>query len=180
MAEKWLIADLHLGHQRLIDGWGEEVGARKGPRSQFLNAHHMGEFIFGRWASVVAPQDKVYVLGDIAFKKDWLLAMRDLPGHKRAILGNHDKEKLADYSQVFVLTHIPVHPDQLSSRASMKVNIHGHLHDERITNEVWVDTGIGQLPEQEIDPRYVCVSCEQVDYTPINLDVIIERVRDLL
>lgn len=187
MSEKWLIADLHLGHQRLVDGWGEEVGARKGPRSQFVDADAMSEHIFERWASVVAPQDRVYVLGDVAFKRPWLLAMRDLPGHKRIIGGNHDKQDADDYIKVFekiygvtqlepsfVLTHIPIHPGQLSARASMRVNIHGHLHEDVVSRDCYSPVF------SEVDPRYVCVSCEQIDFTPINLDVIIERTKELL
>lgn len=55
------------------------------------------------------------------------------------------------------------------------------------SNMVWVFHGDhmatikdrGPLRWVKDDPRYVCVSCEQVDYTPINLDVIIERTKEL-
>lgn len=47
-----------------------------------------------------------------------------------------------------ILTHIPVHPYQLEYR--FKYNIHGHMHSKALD-----------------DPRYICVSAERVNLTPI-------------
>ena len=53
-----------------------------------------------------------------------------------------------------VLTHIPVHPSQFPR---FRLNIHGHLHLKVIA-----------------DTRYINVSCEQVNYTPVLLKNIIK------
>lgn len=58
--------------------------------------------------------------------------------------------------QKYILTHIPVHMDQFTR---FKGNIHGHLHTKRID-----------------DPRYFCVSAEQVNLTPVPISEVIERM----
>ena len=54
-----------------------------------------------------------------------------------------------------MLTHIPIHPGQLNR---FDANIHGHIHDRKID-----------------DKRYVNVSVEQINYTPISLDEVLYR-----
>jgi len=63
------------------------------------------------------------------------------------------------YKHGIIMTHIPVHPHQLSRFTGG--NMHGHLHDLC----VWRDAGI-------VDSRYLCVSVEQphVNYRPLLLD----------
>jgi len=90
-------------------------------------------------------------------------------GEKVLIKGNHDIEKLSAYTPYFkdvrachqldkfILTHIPIHPQSLSR---WKANIHGHLH----SNKVMLDG----VP----DPRYICVSVEQINFTPISLETL--------
>lgn len=192
---EFFIADLHLGHERLITGWD---GDGKGPRGHFLNAEAMGRHIIERWNSVVTPADRVYVAGDIALKEPALKLLDEMNGQKRAVLGNHDHSRAGIYTRHFariygakvmpggfVVTHIPVHPTCLD-RKSMQVNIHGHLHEAVVQRP----TGRSPLPEDwdpedwgsimEPDPRYVCVSCEQVDYQPISFDEIKARVAPFL
>jgi calcineurin-like phosphoesterase family protein len=87
-----------------------------------------------------------------------------LNGTKILIKGNHDNLKLSQYAQMFkdvrathtldkfVLSHIPIHPDSL---ARWKANIHGHTHANNLD-----------------DPRYINVSVEQINYTPIDFEEI--------
>lgn len=183
----WLIADLHLGHERLVQGWD----GRPSPRSRFSSADEMNQFICDNWAQTVKRDDKVYVLGDIAWKERDLQLLAALPGRKRAVLGNHDLAPAKTYAKVFervygakvieggyVLTHIPVHPSCLNRR-SMRANIHGHLHEEVINTDL---VGFNPDPsvleyEYQPDPRYLCVSCEQVNYTPISLEAVEQRLK---
>jgi predicted phosphohydrolase len=68
---------------------------------------------------------------------------------------------VVSYKGIF-LTHVPVHPMELEYR--IKRNIHGHLHDKVITQPIFTRR-VEFIP----DDRYVCVSCEQVGYTPKTL-----------
>ena len=51
------------------------------------------------------------------------------------------------------LTHCPIHPREFEDRVVR--NLHGHLHEHVVLDD-----------KGEPDPRYICVSCEQLDYTP--------------
>jgi calcineurin-like phosphoesterase family protein len=98
-----------------------------------------------------------------------------LNGIKHIVLGNHDRrqdtKKLFDYAESvagmiqykgIMLTHCPIHPMELEYRFNK--NIHGHIHDKVV------------MLNGNPDPRYFCVSCEQVDYLPKSLkDLGIER-----
>jgi calcineurin-like phosphoesterase family protein len=178
----WFIADLHLSHEKMILGW---AGDGKGPRSDFASTiEEHDEKLIERINAVVKPQDKLYILGDVALSKAGLDKVRLINGHKRLVLGNHDQDTPKRYAGYFdkvcgakvlepglVLTHIPIHPACLN-RKSMQVNVHGHMHDEQIplarsTPPMW---GSESLP----DPRYIGVSCEQVDYTPVHFDYIVD------
>jgi calcineurin-like phosphoesterase family protein len=182
MADIWFIADLHLGHKRLVDGFdADQEAGRRGPRGQFATVDHHDEMIINLWNQVVKPVDKVYVLGDVALSKSGLDKVSQLQGHKRIILGNHDQDKPKRYAELFekvcgakvldgmVLTHVPVHQSALT-RKSMQVNLHGHMHEEVVKSHyasAYIGNGI------EPDPRYQCVSCEQVNFQPKHYDQVI-------
>ena len=118
------------------------------------------------WNSVVQPSDTVYHLGDVYFGKVNAEIVHRLNGRKYLILGNHDDTRCPVLNKAFrkirlwvpikdkgiVLSHVPVHPDQLDTYEA-GVNVHGHIHDRVIS-----------------DPRYINVSVEQTNYTPIHLD----------
>jgi calcineurin-like phosphoesterase family protein len=160
MSDTFVIADLHLGHKGMV----EFVRADGSKLRPFETVEEHDNAIIGNWVRTVKPQDKVYVLGDVAFKPQALRLLERLPGDKVLIKGNHDTLQLSDYRKVFrdvrathildrvLLTHIPIHPGSLSRWA---VNVHGHLHYQRV------------MLNDQIDPRYLCVSCEHINYTPL-------------
>jgi calcineurin-like phosphoesterase family protein len=124
----------------------------------------------------VKPADRVYVVGDVAFHKRELHKLHRMNGRKVLIKGNHDLEDAKTYLQYFddirgshqfdgiLITHIPVHPDSL---ARWGFNVHGHLH----ANRVMMPNYYSDNPNRaSIDPRYFCVSVEQINYTPISLE----------
>jgi hypothetical protein len=43
------------------------------------------------------------------------------------------------------------------------INIHGHIHEKQVLKYIPI---YGEIP----DERYICVSCERVDYTPKTLE----------
>ncbi len=185
MSETWFISDTHFGHENILE---YEKEARP-----FENIYFMNEAIIERWNAVVNEKDTVYHLGDFCFGKHNIELASHLKGKKRLVLGNHDTYKNSNYLQYFeklygvkfweqcVLSHMPVHPLQLGRRWFL--NVHGHLHSKRV---MWNNTAI--ITEQEngilivppqYDENYFNVSCEQNNLTPINADVIRERVKNL-
>src|ERR1041385_7153975 len=95
MADIWFISDHHFFHENILKFVGDD-GARIRP--EFATVDEMNWYMVDRWNSVVKPQDKVWHLGDVAFKTteradeiDHLLSQ--LHGHKRMLVGNHDNLK---------------------------------------------------------------------------------------
>lgn len=162
MIETFFIGDTHFGHRNII--------AFDGVREfrPFASIEEHDAELVRRWNSVVRPNSPVWVLGDFCFGKRNIEIAAQLNGKKRLVMGNHDMYASADYLRHFdrlagvvelkggVLSHVPVHPSQLERWA---FNIHGHLH-------------IGTVD----DPRYFCASAEQINLTPVSLDVILERI----
>jgi calcineurin-like phosphoesterase family protein len=168
MATVRFIADLHLGHINMA--------LKRG----FATVEEHDEYIIAKWNSVVSKRDVTYILGDITMEKSAPYHLLDrLNGVKHVVLGNHDRrqdvKKLLEYVDSvtgmvqykgIMLTHCPIHPMELDYR--FKHNIHGHIHDKIVMKMLdgW----------EEIDERYICVSCERVDYTPKTLEELgIER-----
>ncbi len=167
----FLISDTHFFHSNVLTFLRDDGTLL---RPGFKDIEHMNEVLIENWNKVVSPGDKVYHLGDVAFKQAAGLRIFDaLNGDKVLIKGNHDLQKLSTYQSYFrdvrgshqldkfILTHIPIHPNSLSR---WKGNIHGHLHDRHVT-----------LPDGTADNRYCCVSVEQINYTPIDFEEIRAR-----
>ena len=76
---RFFTADLHFGHRK--------VAALRG----YLDVDMHDAHIRQHWFDRVTDNDIVYVLGDISMNMNHGLdMMRDLPGRKRLIAGNHD------------------------------------------------------------------------------------------
>ena len=162
MARVFFIADLHLSHTNMA--------LKRG----FPTVEEHDEYIIEKWNSVVSKRDVTYILGDVTMEKSAPYPLLDrLNGIKHVVLGNHDRrqdvKKLLEHVESvagmiqykgIMLTHCPIHPMELDYR--FKYNIHGHIHDKQVME---IDRG-GFLK----DERYICVSCEQIDYTPKKLE----------
>ena len=141
------------------------------------------------WNERVKPTDKVYHLGDVVINRKALGILRRLNGDKVLIRGNHDIFRDEDYRAHFrelrayhvmngmILSHIPVHSDSLGR---FGVNIHGHLHANRVRKARGVDAKTGEvLYSDEIDPRYHCVCVEQTpDFAPILFEDVLKRIAE--
>ncbi|OGT30182.1 MAG: hypothetical protein A3E87_00385 [Gammaproteobacteria bacterium RIFCSPHIGHO2_12_FULL_35_23] len=162
MNKVFFISDTHFGHKNII-----VFEAIKKYRPFQTITEHDNKLI-DNWNSVVNEKDTVWHLGDFCFGKTNLAIAGKLNGIKKLVKGNHDiyptKEYLKYFTEVygvveykrFILSHIPVHPQQF---IRYKANIHGHLHDKTLD-----------------DPRYINVSCEQINLTPILFDELIHKV----
>jgi calcineurin-like phosphoesterase family protein len=170
MPKTFLVSDHHFGHAKTILDFKRSDGS---PLRDFPSAEAMNEFMVARHNAVVSPDDKVYFLGDVAMAHKNLHYLGRMNGRKVLIKGNHDVAKPDHYTPYFydvrathtiaglILSHIPLHPQSLYR---WKANVHGHLHDR-----VVLDAN-GRWP----DPRYINVSVEQLDYTPISLDDVLK------
>jgi calcineurin-like phosphoesterase family protein len=177
MANVFLIGDTHFGHQKMYEFTNYD-GSKVRP---WATCEEGDEIMVERWNAIVKPFDKVYHLGDVAISKRALPILDRLNGKKVLIRGNHDIFKLVDYMPYFydirgshklsdyILSHVPIHPDALTNRWC-RGNIHGHLHNNLIKVE---DVNGGMC----VDMRYINVSVERINYTPIALEAI-ESLRD--
>lgn len=163
MSRVFVIADTHFGHKRIIEF---EKDARP-----FATVEEHDRELVARWNATVTSRDTVWHLGDVFFGKDGHKILGALNGYKKLVLGNHDHYPLAVYQNYFgkifgaaeyrhsLLTHVPVHPNQMY-RYSM--NVHGHMHSKRVYD-------IDGNP----DSRYRCVSAEWTGLAPVLFDSLI-------
>lgn len=179
MAKTWLYSDPHFYHNNITTFRGYD-GERIRPLWNEGDGDTMTEDLIRWYNELVSDDDRVYILGDVAFSAR---RMRDsvgrLKGRKVLIKGNHDPDKHRDmYTELFddvravvvkkgfVMTHVPLHPQCLERWG---LNIHGHLHANRITNGP-----LGE-PYSPVDRRYRCVCVEQTNFRPILLDTVLEE-----
>lgn len=184
MANTWFVGDLHLGHEgmvRFTDMEGKKI-------RPFKTVEEHDEALIYNINSKVNPQDRLYFLGDVVINRRHLGQIGRINGRKKLIKGNHDIFKLKDYAPYFkdivayriypklgvIMSHIPIHPNQLEFR--FKWNVHGHLHSNFITKEAIVATGIGEMLERVPDERYINICPEHTAFLPVSMDDIITRI----
>lgn len=184
MAKTWLYSDPHFYHKSIVTFTNYD-GSKLRPL--WDDANQMTEDLIAWYNELVSDNDRVYILGDVAFSAR---TMRDsvsrLKGRKVLIKGNHDPDKHREmYNELFddvravvqkkgfVMTHVPLHPQCLSRWG---LNIHGHLHANRIqmTKNIVIH-GYAQGLQDVDDPRYRCVCVEQTNWRPILLDDVLKE-----
>ena len=165
-AVKWVISDAHFGHFNILSYCNRP----------FKCTEEMDETIIQNWNNTVSNDDTVYFLGDFAFgkgsKQKLIEYLPRLKGEIILIKGNHDRETTTWYkrhgvSEVYGGEYYKYKPYVILSHRPYPIkapyiNVHGHIHNL-----------------QSLEPRtvYVNVSVEAIDYTPIDLDLLIERMR---
>jgi calcineurin-like phosphoesterase family protein len=158
---KFVTADNHFDHFNII----------RYESRPYSSTEEMNLDMIEKWNSVVSPEDEVYNLGDIALAKTefivWL--SYQLVGKIYLVKGNHDKKSNTFYQSLgwtvfnkpivwhdrkVVLSHArkPVDPGW--------INIHGHSHSKGVN-----------------DKSHYCVSVENTNYTPINLNDLIKEMK---
>jgi calcineurin-like phosphoesterase family protein len=167
MSRRWVIADLHFGHTNVI-AYSDRP---------YRDADHMTEELIKNWNNVVAKDDIVYVLGDFTLsrRKEYIAELCSrLNGSKVLIMGNHDTRKPADYIECgfkvavrrpilleprLVLMHEPPAREDIWYRAKY---VFGHVHNKPC--------------EADLYGNCACVSAERINYTPVDLDVLIKTM----
>ena len=168
MSNLFFISDTHFGHKNILTFRGEDGNLI---RPGFDSIEEMNETIIERWNKTVGDQDKVIHCGDVAFGRDALKLCHRLKGIKHLVMGNHDGQCIAEYAKIFnkifgvkyigkdeaICTHVPIHDNSLRR---FGLNIHGHLHEKKL-----------------ITGKHFNVSVEQINYIPISLEEIKERLK---
>lgn len=166
MSRIFVAADYHFGHSNII----------KYCNRPYKDVDEMDKALIKNHNSVVSNNDKIFILGDFAFKnKDSISEIvKQLNGRKTLIMGNHDRYSYRYYldagfdevyscpiiyKNFFVMSHEPIFMNNNVPFA----NIYGHVHD----NSEFKD-----YTEQSF-----CASMERINYTPIEFDVIVEKMK---
>ena len=184
MPAVFLVSDTHFGHAGVCRFTRNDGVTKLRP---WNDPAEMDEAMVAAWNARVRPTDKVYHLGDVVINRKSLSILSRLNGDKVLIRGNHDIFRDEDYAPYFrsirayhvmdgmILSHIPVHE---ASLGRFGVNIHGHLHANRVMRARRVDTRSGEVVySTEIDTRYHCVCVEQTpDFAPILFEDVIKMI----
>ena len=171
MPATFLVSDTHFGHAGVCRFLRDD-GSKLRP---WDNPDEMDEAMVKAWNETVKPTDKVYHLGDVVINRRALKTLARLNGDKVLIRGNHDIFRDSEYREYFrelrayhvmngmILSHIPIHEQSLGR---FGVNIHGHLHANRV------------MKDKVVDLRYHCVCVEQTDFRPILFDDVVKRIKE--
>ena len=177
MSKTFLYSDPHFSHSGMCK-FTKKDGTKVRP---WDDPAEMDDELVRLFNETVGVGDKVYFLGDVVINRKGLKVLERLNCKNLVLIkGNHDIFNLDDYTRYFrdirayhvlkgvILSHIPIHPESLGR---FGCQIHGHLHTDR----VMMDDGAGN---KVVDPRYLCVCVEQIDYRPILLEDAFKRIID--
>lgn len=146
MINQYFASDPHFGHKNICKY-----------RTMFSTPEEHDEAMLDSILTPIGKNDTLWLLGDNCFNVEslhYIQKIKDYVGKLRIIMGNHDIDAkyfvgIADTINGFIsyknywISHAPIHPQEMRNR---KGNIFGHLHTDTVD-----------------DPRYLCVSMEQLD-----------------
>jgi len=170
MPAVFLVSDTHFGHKGVCHFTRSDGVTKLRP---FDNPDEMDEFMVKAWNERVGPKDKVYHLGDVVINRRALPTLARLNGDKVLIRGNHDIFPDMEYREYFrelrayhvvegmIFSHIPIHEESLGR---FGVNVHGHLHANRV------------MKDGVVDARYHNVCVETTDFAPILFEDVKKRI----
>lgn len=136
-------SDWHLYHKKILTFTNRP----------FNDIEDMKDAFIHEWKRKVADGDMVYLLGDISFSNDAIKDLKDLPGYKILIRGNHDPDRFSnqsrtnggiwdyvyDYRQIalypykLIMCHYPIESWNCMRHGS--IHLHGHTHNNT-SNEI--------------------------------------------
>lgn len=180
--QTWVYSDPHFYHENITKFTNYDGS----PVRPWDDGGKMTDDMIDMYNECVSDDDRVYILGDVAFSKAaFRKAVSRLKGRKVLVPGNHDPVKAsALYAELnldvrgyvvkkgFIMSHIPLHPGSLSR---WKLNIHGHLHNNEVRLEI-NDINRDEGP----DRRYFCACVERTGFKPILLEDILKDRNDVL
>jgi calcineurin-like phosphoesterase family protein len=165
MAQTFIIADTHFGHQAIL----------RYEDRPFETLEQMDEELIARWNSKVKKEDTVFVLGDFSLypQKKTEEITRRLKGKKVLIMGNHDTKSPAWYRNCgfYEVSRYPIilEGEWILSHRPLPLNEHmpyynlyGHVH----SNPCYTT----------YHPKSYCVCVERIDYAPLLFEEIRRRM----
>ena len=187
-------SDLHFGHRKAAEHRGfSEVAVHDAT-------------LVGNWRATVAPEDDVWVLGDLAASSPTyaLEILRQLPGRKHLILGNHDQphpmhrdahKHLRKYLDVFdsvaqsarrriegtevLLSHFPYYRDRGEVRHTQwRLPDEGRWLLHGHTHGTEKVTLTQTVPGWPYVSREIHVGVDAWDLTPVPLDTIAALIKE--
>lgn len=157
-SDRYVISDCHFGMANI-----SSFRKLKKLDGSLMSSEEQHEVLYETLA-LVPKRATLWLLGDIAFNKEWLGRIKKLPCRNKILLvGNHDLDRkdvvmgdlVETYDQVYALhkykgcwmSHAPIHPMELRGKLCM----HGHLHyalveDDRFRNVSAEYTGFKPVP----------------------------------
>ena len=157
----WITSDTHFGHEAFLTfrtPEGEKI-------RDFASVREMDDCMIENWNATVKQGDKVYHLGDVVMRKQFLRLIPYLKGKLRLIRGNHDifptKAYLdAGFEEIYgvrvldqiIMSHFPLRDDSIER---FKGNVHGHVHEQDSPSS-----------------KHFNACVERHNYTPVHFDVI--------
>lgn len=135
------ISDMHLGHANVL----------RFDHRPFADVEEMERYMMNKWQDTVQKDDDVWILGDFAYhdKKNPVEYLRQLPGHKHLIIGNHDEALLKNAAAMryfesvdmltkivdtldgekrqVILCHYPIYEWDGYHRGTL--HVYGHVHN---------------------------------------------------
>lgn len=164
----FVTSDTHFNHKNIM----------KYCNRSFKDVQEMNDILVKNWNKTVKQNDKVYFLGDMAFRNkkqniDYWLSQ--LNGTVYFIKGNHDRDSKITLANIikegykinhngyeFLLMHYPYSkPSNWNGWI-----IHGHLHNHDLVNYPYINK----------KQKTINISTELTNYTPVNLNDIISKI----
>ena len=179
------IADMHLNHPNILSY----------DNRPFVSIEEHDETIRRNWKSNVKTTDDVYICGDVCFgdAKTAVRLLKDLPGRKHLLIGNHDKKlikdkefralfvEIKDYielkldnNKIIVLSHYPI--PCFNKHYYGSYHLYGHVHDSfeaKMMEHIKLE--MEQLYTVPCNMFNVGVMMPHMNYTPRTLEHIINN-----
>lgn len=89
----WFTSDTHFGHANMFRKFNPQTRRVFGSDQAYQSVQEMDADMIRVWNERVAPEDDVWMLGDVSFYHSYepiANVLRQLNGRKRLVLGNHD------------------------------------------------------------------------------------------
>jgi calcineurin-like phosphoesterase family protein len=166
----YVTSDPHFGHENII----------KLCKRPFKDLREMDNTIIENYNNTVSSKDTTFIIGDFAYKSNYINYIKKLNGIKILIRGNHDDripnqdihfKEIHNYLEynykdyLFIMFHYPIHEWKGFFRNNT-IHLHGHNH-------------VGKQ-KYDIDPwfkdKHIYNVCQDMnEFKPLSLDEIINK-----